>query len=1309
MAKECKPTQDGCSRGGTGPSCSQDSKIGGAHKRQCLEEAKEQCEVALKDCLEECKKALEEKRTSTTGNSALIGGYYQRNKNPKKPTNATTIRYAAAYGVGSETPFHDVRVSSGETTIAGGLRKEAECVRACYDQAAVDCRTVQCYCGSLKCGQFDPTPGGYGSPPPASPPVVEPDEPWSEEYSQNQLSEVSFDTKSEYDAPIEIVFSRAFLPGNVVWMSEPRSTTTKSVSVSRNYATRTITTHTTTTVNTVIDMLLGLCAGPVGGLSRVYIDGALEYDSDNPGLITTSRYSLLGGRGTQKVVPSTASAVGFGRAPAYRGLCLLSCVGVSLTQKRQFPEMNVEVMSSAVREDVVTSSAPIPDKDSSIIWKVDEDAHRIYVGTTSGVLCVSSDDFGTVYDVDVPDAIEVTPLGRVVSYDGASVRLFEPTTYNAYIGSFAGSIPASQTFLYRTPNMFGNANLSLISQTAAGDTVVEEISEVYPQFPTDAVAVRELGAIDSGSHTLSAECSALVDGPTGDATLYRSIFLFRVSPGVGDSISVRELRMLGQASDNLLEDESWYEYEISPSVFGVTNTLSIFGGVVSADGSIVIFSADNSALHATKWNPRDGVLWSVNPPSVPDLGRYAQQASDDDLYKFISGSTIYSLDLSSGTVAVESTIGVIPSVVGRQYYIQKQRALIYEDANGGLTRVDIGRSVANKETVEDIVRRVATLCDIDTGLVFVDSDRTVTGYRSGSATSAANILQTILEVYQLRVTTDEAIRIRNAGDADSVAVDQNDAILNSVRERRLPSRVDQSLIIGYLSEDRLGEEATQVFTIDRDSTRLSPVEESQRSWTVLESDQYMRLLVEILAYAQVERETTGQFILPPKYLAITPGDIVGNTDGRVAKIVLGANDFLSVETVLDSVDKYEDILPVLALPSISQRAVISDIVDTIAAPMGVTTKAVFPARYGEASAIYGGMSNIDGAFDDPVLFARTNDEINATPTGQSYRMSGPLLWGRVTSIPDPMTSSAEFCTFKTHSLTIKMASADMASAVSGRVSYYGQLPDRRTVDVFYNLLVVGKELIQYGYAIASGEYVTFYDLLRCRHNTDSYKNSHAVGEVAVVYDADSCGYYEIPVESSADTVSLVGFSGGDYRRHDVSIDESDYAPCVSGYVMRKDVYTETRDLFGSVDFSGYITRIYLRVRTEHPQGLTSERTSLNYSIADSVGDLSIYAIKGQYDEALFEAERFGTSTSYIFYRLHEGAAALDEDDNSIYVSFMGRQPIYGGPTVAVNTIWDYNTEPLTIVVIRTTDFGTTREIHNYSTGIYTNMTRALAG
>lgn len=1302
MANECKPSQDSCTKGGTGPSCSQSGDIGGAAKQQCLEFAKESCEEALKDCVKKCTEELEDKRISTSSLSSLVKEYYERNKNPSKNPRSVSIQYANPYGVSNEIEFKTTNVATGEHTLAGGMQQHAECMRDCYYQASSDCQTTQCYCGSLKCGSFDVEPDGRGTP---APPETEPpvDEPWSEEFEENQLTEVSFETASQLGLPIELVFSRAFLGGNVIWISEPTSSKNTSVVVSRDYTTRTVTTKTITNVSTTVSMFIGLCAGSVDQIASIRVDDTLVYDAASPSLDSPAQFRLLRGTPTQKVSKRLSQTVGFGRAPAHRDLCYVECVNLSLTQRKEFPKFNVEVVRNASSTVTSRTSDAVTGKDSARVWTIDGLADRLYVGGDS-VKCIDLETLETVYAIAVEDAVEVTPLGRIVAHTGSHVRLYE-RGYGV-IGEYPASFPASQTFVFRTPGTFGTANLSLVSQDSGGSTSLEEISEVSPAFPTDAVAIRDLASLDTSPHSCAGVAAFQSSGVTGDTVVRKSIFMARVGVQTYDTIILRELRMLGEVTDSLLEDEEWYEYAIAPSVFGNTSSLVLYGLVVVDDG-LLLFTADNNEKRATLWHPDSGIVWTVVTPEIPSLARYSGGVYVSSSYKFLAADAVHTVDTSTGVVT--SAPVVAPSLDGFQLYDSAKNRIIYESAGDTITVLSLDVPVAAAQTLSDVVEQVSELCGIDATTFDLGTHGSVEimGYRSGGTESAANILQTIFETHLLRVYEDSAIVVYPMGTADSIVISAEDVILSDKRERVITDKADITVSAGYLDATALGEEATQTFSIDMDGELYRSGNVLSRSWSVLSDADSMRRLAEVYAYILEESRNSESFILPPRYIGLTPGDYCGvRLDGRVTRLTLGANNFISVETVEDSLSKYGDDPSVYGVERPSNRLNTDDTTDTLPAPMAVPFKGVAPTRFGESSSIIVGLSNLDDSFDASASVARTSDELTGVPSGRTFSLTESMLWGRLVALPTVL-GSEEFRTFKDQSVSVRFPTESEAIRAAERETRLGAYPDPRLSDLYYNLLIVGQEVMQYGYASRDGSVVTFRDLMRCRHNTDPYKNDHTIGELVVLYTEGGAGLYEFGESDAGDTVSLSSFTPNlSNRRFDVDLETSNYAPCDPGYVIRTDIYEEYKDLFGVVQYTGYATELRIRTRTEHPDSLTDDTTDLKYTTTGYVNDYPMYLIRGVYNEALFDAARYTTDTSYIFKRIDPGAGSV-AGDGSIVVTVRGREPIFGGSTIPVSTIWDYYSEPLSIVLIHRNDFGETRTVLYYPTDQYTTATRAL--
>lgn len=1295
--EQCKVPQNNCSRGGTGPSCSQDSEIGGQHKKECLDEAKEYCEEALAECIAKCDQEKEDYIQNTSGGqSSLIEGVYTDEGVTGSSGNsyATTASFdlANAYGFGDSSYFRGPSDVGGQDWHSV-MQQHALCMRDCYYEASENCETVQCYCPSLKCETDGPGGGGVGGG------GDDDEDNFNYIYKTDQLGEVDFSTKSQYGGLIELVYTRAYMPGNVIWVSDVRSVRTERLYTTTDRDTNTITVRTAIAISNKIDMHVGLSAGVIDDVLSIRVNGNVYYDRNNPAYDEVEdTLELLSGSESQRVRQAVAEEFGFGRAPAYRGLSYLVLGDFQLSGLTQFPTLSIEVAKSVSRYTAHVEGGAIAGKDSSVIWTVAPEARRIYAESATGVLCADADTLDTRWDVAVSNPIEVTPLGKVVTYDGSRVEVFDPPFSESY-GGYAASLPVSQSFLMRTPDMTGNSSLSLMTQDGAGNTVLEEIVEGIPEFPSDAVAIRDLAGLDTATHDVAVDVYNYTTQASGVSSLRRSILLMRVAPGAFDTIRIRELRMIGAQSDRLLENEEWYEYDIAALNFGNVNTLTILGVIPKKDGSVIIFTGSASGYLATCWK-NDSVQWKTALVVCPFFGKYAPvDVPLEAPFHFISGTTVYRLDVTTGAVTEWPLTETPPVLSGKQYYISRRKELIYESAGGKLTRVALNQFSTNKETVGDAVRDLTTRL----GLSPVDFDYTdidtieITGFRSGSNETAAAIMQSLADVYQFTFTSGERIMFTSKVTDTAFVIDDNDVIDETARTRTVVNKEDRSVRVSYFSEELFGEQAEQSFTLDQDAERVVIGTESSYSWPVLESSLFMRRLAEKLAFAGTERSSGTQKTLPPRYMFLTPGDTT-TADGRVRRVTLGADLTIAVEMTDDTPQKYGEEVPIAAQDIISRRSAIDSTTLTLASPLAVSTRPIFPAGDGKTAGVFAGLANIDESFDSPTYMAPTNSLVDFVPSRTRLSATSPMAWGRLSQLP-PSHPTARFRTFPQDSLTVTFADQGMADRVLRKVSHYGKLPDRRTVDPFYNTLIVGKEIIQYGYAtgeLGVSREVTFTNLARNMHNTDQFYGEHALGELCVLADQATCAYYEVPEGDVGETFKLFSYAlGPERRRYDAMVEERALLPVAPGYILRYDVPN-------SFSYNPHQTRVYFRTRNARWDGFRPDTADQGLSTYGLLGNNSMYLLRADYDEALFEAERFGTSTAYIIKRYHHSVfSEFTANDPSKYYYFYGKSPIYGGPVVLYDVLWDLDTEPLIVVFMAENDYGETRVVYKFPVGNYT--------
>lgn len=142
---------------------------------------------------------------------------------------------------------------------------------------------------------------------------------------------------SAYGAAIPYVIGKQRLAGNIIWADEKKTYQIKNRTGKGG--------PTTVTTGYTVSMLIGICAGPILGVSRVWANGDLIIDS------RTATKPLIGelylGDMTQTADPTYQSIVGAANAPAYRGLAYISLTNYDLGASGVVPQFSFEVIRGA--------------------------------------------------------------------------------------------------------------------------------------------------------------------------------------------------------------------------------------------------------------------------------------------------------------------------------------------------------------------------------------------------------------------------------------------------------------------------------------------------------------------------------------------------------------------------------------------------------------------------------------------------------------------------------------------------------------------------------------------------------------------------------------------------------------------------------------------------------------------------------------------------------------------------------------------------------------------------------------------------
>jgi len=154
-----------------------------------------------------------------------------------------------------------------------------------------------------------------------------------QEIRQDQVGDLRVQAAS-YGVPIVQVVGRQRVAGNIIWASEKKPYEIKSRTGKGG--------PTSITTGYRLDCLIGICAGPITGISKVWADGDLIVDS------STEEKPLIGilylGTDTQPADPTYQAAVGVDNAPAYRGLAYIALTDFDLGVQGRVPNFSFEVL-----------------------------------------------------------------------------------------------------------------------------------------------------------------------------------------------------------------------------------------------------------------------------------------------------------------------------------------------------------------------------------------------------------------------------------------------------------------------------------------------------------------------------------------------------------------------------------------------------------------------------------------------------------------------------------------------------------------------------------------------------------------------------------------------------------------------------------------------------------------------------------------------------------------------------------------------------------------------------------------------------
>lgn len=155
-----------------------------------------------------------------------------------------------------------------------------------------------------------------------------------QEIVQGTVGDLKIQT-SAYGGAIPLIVGRQRIAGNIIWAADKKTYQKKHKAGKGG--------PTTVTTGYTMSCLIGLCKGPILGISRVWADGVLIIDARSASKPLIGQ--LYTGDMNQMPDPTYESHVGSGNAPAYRGMAYISLTDFDLGVSGRVPQFSFEVVT----------------------------------------------------------------------------------------------------------------------------------------------------------------------------------------------------------------------------------------------------------------------------------------------------------------------------------------------------------------------------------------------------------------------------------------------------------------------------------------------------------------------------------------------------------------------------------------------------------------------------------------------------------------------------------------------------------------------------------------------------------------------------------------------------------------------------------------------------------------------------------------------------------------------------------------------------------------------------------------------------
>jgi Putative phage tail protein len=1115
-----------CKSAGTGPSCIDTSHPANANsnvnvtfsvdgqikltsdKDTCVANTKERCAKALDLCIRTCIAKTEDE-------------IYQRNLSE---ADGRTVTLVATSNPISSSPRLDSCVSHL------GAYANWKCWAACGSE--VHCDTTSCYCSEITCGS-----GTFTVVPPAVrgrrredtksvTPSKQSDDKRMHE-TKRAITELRL-TRSNYDIPIEAVFGRHYVAGNVIWIGNAVRGLTEAGAFERGDGTY----ANPSGSYTYFDFALAVAVGPIDAVGKIYVNDILVSDTQvssskrSPAFFGayTGNTETYTQRGSEIILYSGGESQLSNPYMAHDGLPVVAYRGISYvffrrfpisTTTAQFPSIVVEVIERANVEPNLTQSTTLAAGVGGNMFALAPAARSLSVdgSITSFDLDAFASPPTTLALSSIAGAYEPrTLLSTARGNYFAQTGMSSPTRTLALFDGRSGEVLATKT---NVPNTAMSGGTRSFVFNALGEDYYAAVSAnilsvyTYTEVPGSIGALRYVLTVPGGDILYGQVYAEGLDTPGGRI---RDRYMGLVSGGAGGLTITRTVLSSNGSntmSSSILPTRLWED-----SV-DVSMRFAVYDG--GSDASWLIGYTYSAGLRLgrriVRYSPRSGIVsWVVDVPALPpSVGGQPVVDYPTRNYRYVSeDGRLVTIDKVTGAYSVTQTAS---PASGKQVYDGAGDRVYYRNASG-ILRLS-GRTLTRIEMpLSEAVRRLCASLGIPESQIDARDLETIpfVGYKLISQDGTKDALEELAAVYQFRVFAKNGILVfTRLSSTQSFTV--SEGVLASSVERTRSYVSDTGVAVAVTNQatitysdtgHRQFSEHTQTY---RRPSGMSGDTVAVDTLVALSSTQAARY-AERLVYTAAQEQTKDTVVVGPRYSQLNVGDVLNITrsDGvterwRVSSSVFGSN--LQTEYALAYVAQFGEALDAVVSPA------------ALIDPEPVETNAsthppyVWSTRYfGEPSVVVGGsIPFYVGVLYYPDFVPTTiyrGDSVVGTAAKPLYvgrRLSSP------TSPIDPQTRQVDDLVVLFDSPTV----VEQLSNAVDTIDYSDIVRDRTR-----GLLFVGDELVQYGaYSVGvDGLTVTFSALYRGRGGTDVYIGDPIASHTRViVYNAGSVLTTLLPVEA----------------------------------------------------------------------------------------------------------------------------------------------------------------------------------------------------